>query len=654
MDESQDKEKLRWGGEPQNTQKGCGCRVDGGGRVRYGAGIGSIVMQESIDGDVLGTLSQRHPRLLADDARFARIRELVRTDPVAKNWLACLREQVAKIMEEPIVSYDIPDGKRLLATSRRLVDRMHALGMAWHITHESAMLARAWAELAAAAAFPDWNPSHFLDTAEMTAGVAIGYDWLYEALDDAQRRILEEAIVRHGLEPGLRSYEGKSDYGWWVTKHNNWNQVCNGGLLAGALAIADKEPELAATIVRNAVASLPIAMRNFAPDGGWFEGPGYWSYAMKYNALAIACLDSALGTDFGLSLGEGFDRAADFYIQMAGTTGQCFNYADAAVAPVQHPALFWLAKKFNRPDWARYQLRHGKPCAESLLFYDPQDMQDTNAELPVLAYFRGVEVASARTKWDDDQALFVGVKAGRNGVNHANLDLGSFIFEVVGERWIIDLGPDDYNLPGYFGDKRYTYYRMRAEGHNTLVINPGKSEPDQDPVAFCEISKAETVDGISVIETDLTPAYAVHGARRVERTFALADQTLAITDVIELDEVGELWAFYHTTAAVHLAEDQRSAVLAIGEKRLRVSVELPVDATLSVMDARPLASSPDPEGQNPNNGADLLNATKEFRIVRVGETPLWGDPDPDKAIRKLAIQLGGITSTTIRVVMHLV
>ena len=26
--------------------------------------------------------------------------------------------------------------------------------------------------------FPDWNPKEFLDTAEMTHAVAIGYDWL--------------------------------------------------------------------------------------------------------------------------------------------------------------------------------------------------------------------------------------------------------------------------------------------------------------------------------------------------------------------------------------------------------------------------------------------------------------------------------------------
>ena len=28
-----------------------------------------------------------------------------------------------------------------------------------------------------AARFEDWNPSHFLDVAEMTFALAIGYDW---------------------------------------------------------------------------------------------------------------------------------------------------------------------------------------------------------------------------------------------------------------------------------------------------------------------------------------------------------------------------------------------------------------------------------------------------------------------------------------------
>jgi hypothetical protein len=41
----------------------------------------------------------------------------------------------------------------------------------------------------------------------------------------------------------------------------------------GALAIADEQPGLAGEILHAAIASVPLAMRRFAPDGAWGEGP---------------------------------------------------------------------------------------------------------------------------------------------------------------------------------------------------------------------------------------------------------------------------------------------------------------------------------------------------------------------------------------------
>lgn len=50
------------------------------------------------------------------------------------------------------------------------------------MTADSRFLERARQEMLAVASFSDWNPSHFLDVAEMTVVMCIGYDWLYDDL----------------------------------------------------------------------------------------------------------------------------------------------------------------------------------------------------------------------------------------------------------------------------------------------------------------------------------------------------------------------------------------------------------------------------------------------------------------------------------------
>ena len=67
--------------------------------------------------------------------------------------------------------------------------------------------------------------------------------------------------------------------------------------------------------------------------------------------------------------------------------------------------------------------------------------------------------------------FFVAVKGGDNSVNHAHLDLGTFVLEAKGERFVSDLGRDDYALPGYFAaDRRFTYLRTGTLAHNTIVV----------------------------------------------------------------------------------------------------------------------------------------------------------------------------------------
>lgn len=210
-----------------------------------------------------------------------------------------------------------------------------------------------------------------------------------------------------------------------------------------------------------------------------------------------------------------------------------------------------------------------------------------------------------RSAWDDRSAVFVGFKAGDNKVNHSNLDLGTFVLDAAGVRWAMDLGADNYNLPGYFGAQRWSYYRLRTEGHNTLVLNPS-AEPDQDPKAAAGITRFKSEAERSFALTDLTPAYTQH-ARKVQRGLALLRrQQVLVQDELQADKPAEVWWFMHTQAQVKLSADGATATLTQGKKQLQARLLSPPGAGFTVMEAQPLPTSPHPDRQAKNEGIRKL------------------------------------------------
>jgi hypothetical protein len=539
---------------------------------------------------LLDTLKKEHPRLLANSDTFSRLKERVATDAQMRVWSAHLRESADRILGEPPSRYEIPDGLRLLSTSRRVLHRIYTLAMIYRLEGEARHLERAWRELDAAARFEDWNPRHFLDTAEMTHAFAIAYDWLYDAWSETQRDQLRQAIRDKGLKLGVACHHGTEAYGWWTKSQHNWNQVCNGGITLGALAIAEAEPALAREFIHAALRSIQFPMRHFAPDGAWNEGPGYWNYATSYNCL--------------------------FPVYITGPLGRAFNYADGGDGTIRAPHLFWLSRKFNRPSCADYQRRVASPHPLDLLWGEPEGSRPP-AELPLDKYFREVEVATLRSAWHDPNALFLGFKAGDNQANHSNLDLGSFVLDALGQRWALDLGADDYNLPGYFGGQRWTYYRMRAEGHNTLVLNPGE-KPDQNPKASARILNFQDAPGGPFLVADLTPAYAVD-ARRVWRGIKMPERKqVLIQDEIECSRPTTAWWFMHTAASIQIQPDPTVAFLQMEGAQLQAKILAPPRAVFQVMNAGPLPSSPHPNKQATNQGIQKLAVhLKEIQEVNV-------------------------------------
>jgi hypothetical protein len=280
--------------------------------------------------------------------------------------------------------------------------------------------------------------------------------------------------------------------------------------------------------------------------------------------------------------------------------------------------MFWLARKFDRPIYGWYERQVAGPGALDMLWYQAGSAGPKSAQLPLDKYFRGPEVVTMRSEWENPQALFVGFKAGDNKASHSHLDLGSFVFDALGVRWAMDLGADDYNLPAYFGNKRWTYYRLRAEGQNTLVINPGAA-PDQDPAAATRMLRFQSRPQGSFAIADLTPAYRKEASRVWRGITLLEHGRMMVQDEIQAEKPAEVWWFMHTPTVLKIEEDGRTATLSQIGKELRAEILSPPGARFQTMAAQPLPNSPQPERQARNEGvrklAIHLSNIKVARIV---------------------------------------
>lgn len=525
--------------------------------------------------DSFQTLRKEHPRLIWTQPQIVATRQIIATDPVAKEWHAKIVKTADGLLAKPLVAYDLSN-KKLLVESRAVLERVTTFAGLYLLDGDKRFLDAAKKEMLNAAAFQDWNPASFLSTAEMTNALALGYDWLHQDLTATERDTIRTAIIEKGLKPGLAVHA--TGRGWPHVKHN-WNAVCNGGLAIGALAIADTDPAIAGEILAAVRKSLPRGMLDFAPDGGWPEGPGYWDYTTTYNAFSFASMKSALGTDFDFTKSPGFSDTGNFRIQLIGNTGLNFNFADAPVRPSPAPQMFWLAGLFGRPAYDAHErlIAGKKPGIFHLIWFNPKfsgpEAKAALDAIPSCVQFKGTQTVILRSGTPDQQT-FVGIKGGNNRVNHAHLDLGSFVLDHRGQRFAEELGPDLYTLPGYFGTSRWTYYRLRTEGQNTLTLDG----QNQDPKAAAKVISFEPDGKNPRASFDLTAAYP--GAEKVHRLISLApDGSATLTDEITTKSPVDVTWHLHTEASAELKRN--TARLTRGKVTLLATILSPANATFS-------------------------------------------------------------------------
>ena len=162
-----------------------------------------------------------HPRLLLSEDKIQAIRKELDDENGDEIYTSICTHIINSanyhLLTEPSV-YEIRDGIRLLYVSWEASDVIVACSLAYRILGDEAYAQRAYDEMAAVCAFPDWNPSHYLDVGVMSAGVALGYDWIYNWMTPEQRATIRAGIEKHVIPTILEDINGcvgKRTYQWY-------------------------------------------------------------------------------------------------------------------------------------------------------------------------------------------------------------------------------------------------------------------------------------------------------------------------------------------------------------------------------------------------------------------------------------------------------
>jgi len=432
-------------------------------------------------------LGKSLPRLVFNTTLEKQLKHKLKTDPVLQNMARAIRLNVADILKQPMLTRKM-EGRRLLGVSREMLWRINMLGFTYLLNRDQALLKRIDDEVKAVCAFSNWNPSHYLDVAEMSMAVAFALDWTAGDLPETTIDLAISALIEKGIKPSWPS-NGKTP--WWSDGTNNWNQVCNGGMIAAAIAIAEKDPELATKTIHRALDGMPHALVEYGPDGVYPEGSTYWGYGTSFSVVTAAMLESAFSTDFGLADYPAFKASAIFRTLATAPSGRYYNYADCGDKRSENGdiTLAWFAAKTGNSTFFEKE-RFRQPA---------QDMGKltrlAGAGMMWLAQYEEKAAETMPTAWkgegsnpiviftggkNDPHHYYFGGKGGRGMVNHGNMDGGSFIFELNDVRWVVDPGNQSYhalektgfNLWGNSQNaERWTLLTKNNYGHSTLTIN---------------------------------------------------------------------------------------------------------------------------------------------------------------------------------------
>ncbi|NQU54893.1 MAG: heparinase II/III family protein [Bacteroidetes bacterium] len=406
----------------------------------------------------------------------------------------------------------------------------------------------------------NFNFDHYNGDAGRT--MAAVYDWLYPALDEAQRDRIRGALI----EKVVTRVRGDYEFHWWATAYRcNWCGVCNSGVGLTGLALLTENPQLT-DIVAESYNRINSMFNELGEDGGWQEGGGYWNYALHTSTFFADALNRITKGKYNLFENERLkNNPVNFPIYLSLPEKISLNFEDSGGGGLLGSShlINKLATETKNKQAAWY--RDEFYGAGNDIFDIVWPRSEINPEPPKNSsiHFETIDWWVMRSDFKNPENVLVAGKAGMNDdPHHGHLDIGHFVVHWQNEYFIRDIGKDGGYDEKYFDDLRWDYPQASSIGHNVVFVNGEKQisakmrKQEWIPGVGGDVEEFRTSQKLDYVRMNPTKAYPNKELKEWKRHIILEKPEITIAlDEIKAEKGSSLVVRFHPGVDFEVEKD---------------------------------------------------------------------------------------------------
>lgn len=415
------------------------------------------------------------------------------------------------------------------------------------------------------------------------------YDWIYPLLSEADRRACLECLTVR-MQEMMDRWRQRPFEKYPYESHNMGYYLPD--MLGAALALAGDAP--VESMLRYTMLQLwsPFYPPYGGADGGWNEGPSYWTWSATVFAWTYTLVRSATG----VPVHERSNLRRQAFYKLFGNPPyfRMSPFGDGHEGPaIGGDLMAKLAALYHNP-YARWyaEAQHARLSGLDALLYDADAVEPRPPyDLRQGQVFRDVGLACLHSALPDPESnvalLFRSCPFG--AISHAYADQNTFVLDAYGEPLIIASGY--YQLYGHPHHAQWT--RQTIASNSVLVDGRGQQARDWNSkgaiTAFCSLAAAHEVVGEA---HTAYPGVLDRFERRVVYLRPLhtgGEPVILIRDRLVAREPSTYQFLLHALDEMRINPAAQQVHLAHGRARCRVDFVAPSGLEFSQTDQFPVA-----------------------------------------------------------------